>query len=137
LNFGPNVIVKEMNVKESYYEVLAKYNKPIAYTSHLSKLLGFVLGSIQGFHYDKYWKRREYVINPQKGNKLLKLYYLFWVKKVDARNHCAFGTSYNRGALFKTPPVLEHGPNGIIVGDDARIGSKCYLYQQVTIAWGG
>lgn len=126
-----------MKLKDSYNEVIAKYNKPIAYTSFLSKLLGYVLGSMQGFHYDKYWKRREYVINPQKGNKLLKLYYLYWVKKVDARNHCSFGTSYNVGALFKTPPILEHGPNGIIIGHDAKIGANCSIFQQVTIAWGG
>lgn len=56
---------------------------------------------------------------------------------MDTKNHCSFGTSYNHGALFKTPPLLPHGPNGIIVGHDAVIGANCLMFQQVTIAEGG
>ena len=126
-----------MNLKDSYAEVLAKHNKPKEISSRLGRILNYLLESIQGFHYKKYWKRRDYVINPNKGNKLLKVYYLFWIKRVDAKNHCSFGTSYNHGALFKTPPLLPHGPNGIIVGHDAVIGANCLMFQQVTIAEGG
>ena len=35
------------------------------------------------------------------------------------------------------PPYLPHGPNGIIVGSDAKIGRGCIIYHQVTIAGGG
>ena len=35
------------------------------------------------------------------------------------------------------PPYLPHGPNGIIVGFDAKIGAKVTLYHQVTIPAGG
>ena len=34
------------------------------------------------------------------------------------------------------PPLLPHGPNGIIVGHDCVIGSNCRIFQQVTIAHG-
>lgn len=126
-----------MSIIDSYNEVIAHFNKPYVYPSRLSRFLDFVLGTIQGFHYNKYWKRRSYVINPKCGNKFLKMYFLYWIKKVDARNHCSFGTSFNSGASFKTPPLLEHGPNGIIVGHDAIIGANCMILQQVTIAQGG
>lgn len=126
-----------MNLRDCFKEVISHYNKPYAYSTCLSKILDFLLGAIQGFHYNKYWKRREYVINPDHGNKVLKLYYLYWIKKVDARNHCSFGTFYNSGAIFKSPPLLEHGPSGIIVGHDAHIGKNCMIHQQVTIAQGG
>ena len=125
-----------MNIKKSYNEVITNYNKPYPYTTKLGMVLDYVLGSIQGFHYAKYWKRRNYVISPSCTNKLLKLYYLYWIKKIDAKNHCSFGTSYNSGARFKTP-LLEHGPSGIIVGHDAIIGENCMILQQVTIAQGG
>ena len=36
-----------------------------------------------------------------------------------------------------SPPNLPHGPNGIIVGGDVRIGRGCTIYHQVTIAGGG
>jgi len=31
---------------------------------------------------------------------------------------------------------LPHGPNGIIVGHDVKIGAQCTIYHQVTIAGG-
>lgn len=31
---------------------------------------------------------------------------------------------------------MPHGPNGIIVGSDAKIGKECIIYHQVTIAAG-
>jgi len=126
-----------MNISESYKEVLSNFNKPYVYHTWLGRLMDFVLGSIQGFHYSKYWRRRSYVIDSENKNSLLKLYYLYWIKKVDAKNHCSFGTSYNSGALFKTPPLLEHGPNGIIIGHDVIVGKNCSIFQQVTIAQGG
>lgn len=34
------------------------------------------------------------------------------------------------------PPNLPHGPNGIIVGYDVKIGNNCTIFHQVTIASG-
>ena len=43
------------------------------------------------------------------------------------------GTDLNAGAVFKTPPRLPHGLNGIIVSPYAKIGANAYIYHQVTI----
>lgn len=93
----------------------------------------FILSKIQHYDHIKYWKRREYVVNPAKKNKILKYYYLFYIKKCDAFNNCSFGTDINIGAEFKTPPTLKHGPKGIIVTPLAHIGSNCTLFHNVTI----
>lgn len=90
-------------------------------------------------HYDhkKYWSRREKVVNPDSGcNKLLKLYYLFYIKRVDSYWHCTFGTAYNTGSQFLTPPILWHGPNGIIMGYNVKIGRNCIICQRVTMGHG-
>lgn len=97
----------------------------------------WILARIHGYDHEKYWRRRSVVIDA--GNKtplLLKLYYLYWIKRIDARHHCSFGTNLHAGAFFATPPFLPHGPNGIIVGHDVRIGKQCIIYHQVTIAGG-
>lgn len=97
----------------------------------------WLMGIISGYRHAKYWRRREYVVNPAKKNVLLKLYYLFWIKRIDGRKLCSFGTNVNGGARFATPPLLPHGPNGIIVGHDVVIGRDVTILQQVTIAHGG
>lgn len=92
---------------------------------------------IQGYNHEKYWHRREIVVDPAKGNFLLKLIYLFYIKRVDARHHCSFGTNLNIGNSYVTPPNFPHGPAGIIVAPDVQIGANCRIYQQVTITGGG
>ena len=67
----------------------------------------------------------------------MKIYYLYYIKKVDAWHNCSFGTNLHSGAFFKSAPLLPHGPNGIIIGHDCVIGERCTIYQQVTIAHGG
>jgi serine acetyltransferase len=103
----------------------------------LPNLSLWFMSLISGYNHDKYWRRRSVVID--KNNKtplLIKMYYLIWIKRVDAKLHCSFGTSINYGAQF-LPPRLPHGPSGIIVGHDAVIGKDVVIYQQVTIAGGG
>jgi serine acetyltransferase len=63
-------------------------------------------------------------------------YYLFYIKRIDAKNGCSFGTNINSGLNFLSPPYLPHGPNGIVVGQDAKVGNGCIIYHQVTIAGG-
>lgn len=81
----------------------------------------YILSFIQKHNHSKYWSRREKVINPQYRNSILKLYYLYYIKKTDAYHNCSFGTNYNSGAIFKSPPHLPHGPKGIIVGHNVTI----------------
>ena len=93
---------------------------------------------IQHYNGVKYWRKRGIVVNgSNKTCRLLKLYYLLWIKRVDAHHNASMGTSLNAGAQFITPPHLPHGLNGIFVGHDAIIGSECTIFQQVTIAHGG
>lgn len=96
-----------------------------------------VMAFLYGYDHKKYWRRRAVVVDASnKTNPLLKIYYLLWIKRVDSKHHCSFGASYNFGYQYVTPPMLPHGPNGIIVGLDAKIGASCVIYHQVTIAGG-
>lgn len=95
------------------------------------------MGFIQGYNHEKYWRRREVVTNPNDRTALfIKLYYLYYIKKTDARWNCSFGTSLGSGAKFKSPPHLPHGPNGIIIGHHVEVGSGCTIYQHVTVTSG-
>lgn len=96
-----------------------------------------LLNYIQGYNHTKYWHRRSIVIDPHsKAPLILRLYYLIWIKKTDAKHLSSFGTNLGSGAQFASPPELPHGPNGIICGHDAKIGKNCRIFQQVTIAHG-
>jgi serine acetyltransferase len=48
---------------------------------------------------------------------------------MDAFNNSSFGTNYNSGASFKSPPILPHGLNGIIIGHDCTIGKNVIIHQ--------
>ena len=101
-------------------------------------IAAMLLKWIQHYNGVKYWRRRAIVVDgSNKTCRLLKLYYLLWIKRVDAHHNASMGTSLNTGAQFITSPHLPHGLNGIIVGHDAIIGRECTIFQQVTIAHGG
>lgn len=103
-----------------------------------SKVGKYLNDLIKGYNHKKYWKRRSIVIDPKsKKNKILKLYYLWWIKRIDAKFCCSFGTNYNSGSIFETPPILPHGPYGIICGHNWKVGKNCILYHQVTLAGHG
>ena len=93
-----------------------------------------IMGIVQHYDDDKYWRRREIVVNPKnKTCKLIKLYYLFYIKKCDAYNNASMGTDLNQGAVFETKPNLPHGLNGIIVHLKAHIGSNCVIWQHALL----
>lgn len=96
-----------------------------------------ILQRIQRFNYSRYFAMREKVINPEYKNKLLKFFYLYKIKKMDAFNNASLGTNINSGAIFKSAPLLPHGLNGIIIGHDVVIGRNVTIYHQVTIEHGG
>lgn len=106
--------------------------------SFQSKWGKYILSLIQHYNHNKYWTRRNIVVNPKDRTPLLlKFYYLLYIKRTDAFHHCSFGTNLNSGSISDSPPNLPHGPNGIIVGHDLHIGTNCTIFQQVTIAHGG
>ena len=100
-------------------------------------IMNSIVSFIIGYNYPKYWKRRQYVVNPESKNIIKKIYYLLYIKRVDAKHLSSFGTFLNSGTTFSTPPILPHGPNGIIIGHDAIIGKNVTIHQQVTIENGG
>lgn len=107
-------------------------------SSGLPRISKWMMSVFSGYNHEKYWRRRSLVVNPHaKVNPIVKMYYLLYIKRVDYRFLCSFGTSYNAGSQFVTPPRLPHGPNGIIVGHDAKIGANVTLFHQVTIPHGG
>lgn len=102
-----------------------------------NKLTKFVMHKIQHYNHQKYWKRRKEVVDiNSKKLKIIRMYYLYYIKKCDAYNNASMGTDLGKGAFFETPPLLPHHLNGIIVSHYARIGKNCTIFQQVTIAEG-
>lgn len=102
------------------------------------KIIHFLFTRIKHFHYDDYWRYRSIVTNKNnKTIRLIKLYYLYKIKRMDAFNNASTGTDLNGGAFFKSPPHLPHGLNGIIIGHDTVIGKNVTIYHQVTIMHDG
>ena len=103
-------------------------------------LIAWVKGLVQHYNHEKYWRYRKFVTSPESKGvypRIKKWLYLFYIKRCDAYNNSSFGTDMSAGALFKTPPKLPHGPNGIIISPYATIGKNCKIYQQVTIGDNG
>ena len=109
--------------------------KPFSFQSRIGRR---VMSWIQGYDHGKYWRRRAAVVDPDSGTWLpVKLWYLYYIKKVDARHGCSFGTNLNAGSRFDSPPLLPHGPAGIFIGHDLHFGTGVTIFQQVTVAHGG
>ena len=87
---------------------------------------------IQHYNPRKYWKYREIVTTSNK-NKLIKMFYLMKIKKMDAFNNASLGTNLDKSAVFKSSPCFPHGLNGIIISQFAQIGENNVIYHQVTI----
>ena len=96
-----------------------------------------IVALITGYNHQKYWQRRAYLLDPTKRNYIWKLYCFMYIKRVDAKHLSSFGTSFNTGSSWNTPPNLPHGLNGIIVGHDAICGSNITMFQRVTISQKG
>ncbi len=103
-----------------------------------NKIIKIIMGHVQHYYPEKYWRRRAIVVDPNNTTpKIIKLFYLYYIKKCDAFNNASLGTDLNQGAVFETPPDLAHGLNGIIVHLKAHIGKNAIIWQQVTIGSAG
>lgn len=97
-----------------------------------------IMGYVQHYNPEKYWRRREIVVDPtNKTPYLIKLWYLYYIKKCDAFNNASMGTDINQGAEFASRPSTPHGLNGIIIHLRAKIGKNAVIWQQVTIGSSG
>lgn len=70
-----------------------------------NKFVKKIMSYINHYDHEKYWRRREVVVNSNiKASIIKRLYFLFYIKKVDSYWHCSFGTNYLSGSKFSTPP---------------------------------
>lgn len=99
----------------------------------MNKLENSIRCIVQHYNPKKYWKFRQRVVSQNKYPKILKLVYLFYIKRCDAFNNASLGTHMGYGATFDTPPILPHGLYGIIVSHNAHIGRNVVILHQVTI----
>lgn len=98
---------------------------------YLRKLYAF----FSGFYPKKYWRRRDIVLD--KEEKMIKrLFCLFYIKRIDAKLHCSFGTNLNSNTKFMKPPSLVHGPSGIIIGYNAHFGKNVHIAPGVIVLHG-
>ena len=102
-----------------------RYNNRIAYSLY---------SLLFSYNEKKYWKLRQLVVDPEcKKSKVVKMLWLIYLKRTEAKNAASMGTALNAGAVFETPPELPHGITGIFVAHGARIGKNCLILQNVTI----
>ena len=76
---------------------------------------------------EKFWKRREDIINSKNSLKRLVLYIMY---QREMRKNCS-GIPIT--TYFKGVPDLPHGLSGIWISKNAKIGKNCTIFQQVTI----
>lgn len=101
----------------------------------------WMIGYVQHYHRDSYWKMREKVItyNP-KGSFIIdkikmgwNLWRLYRIKRIDAFNNASLGTNIGFGAHFDEIPSFPHGLYGIIITPYACLGKNVRIFHQVTI----
>lgn len=85
-------------------------------------------------HYNdkKYWNMKS-KLNNKKTSKIIKIYYLFRMKKMEAFNCASLGNRLSGGSYFCEKPNLPHGIKGIFITDTSEIGENVTIFQQVTI----
>ena len=99
-------------------------------------ITAFIRYRIQHFNPRKYWKRYFIVTNPKSHYpKLLRLLYLYYIKKCDAFNCASLGCNIGGGPVFSDIPNFPHGLNGIIIHPKSVIGKNVTIHQQVTLGY--
>lgn len=90
---------------------------------------------VQHYNPESYWRMRREVVDPEsKIPLILRIIYLYRIKRMDAFNNASMGTNLGSGAVFASPPRLMHGLNGQVISHYARFGRDCLIHQQVTVA---
>lgn len=103
----------------------------------LSRVERIIRPIIQHYNHEKYWKLREIVIDKNnKTCKLIKMFYLLRLKRMDAFNCASLGTHLNMGPSFGSIPNMPHGIRGVYLTHNAKIGKNATIHQHVTIGEG-
>lgn len=85
-----------------------------------------------GFNYDKYWNRRDRVFDL-KTPRILRAYYKFYLRRVDAKNGADINIIAENRDNFQSHPILPHGIKGIVIAGGVQIGNNVTISHQVTI----
>lgn len=73
-----------------------------------NKSVALIMHCVQHYNPTKYWKMRSEVVNPQSSvPKLVRLWYYYRIKRMDAFNNASMGTGFGSGACFLEPPRLS------------------------------
>ena len=83
-----------------------------------SKIKSIIVNNANGFNYDKYWSRHDKVFD-NKTPKILKLYYIYWLRKIDIKHSAHIYRILGGKNNFASHPILGHGLNGIIIAGGA------------------
>lgn len=103
----------------------------------LTPIQRFIRYRVQHYNPQIYWKRRNIVVDHQsRVPKIIKYYYLYYLKKCDAMNNASLGTHLGFGATFKAVPSFPHGLYGIVLSHNVSIGTGAVIFHQVTIGEG-
>ena len=101
----------------------------------MSKIISSYRNRIGHYNHEKYWKKRALVVDPKsKKSKIIKYFYLKYIKKCEAFNCAYISTRIGGGAIFKSARELPHGLNGIMIGDNVIVGENVTIMQRVSIS---
>lgn len=96
------------------------------------ELKQYIKSIAMGFNYDKYWNRRDKIFGS-KTPSIIKAYYKFYLRRVDAKNGADINIIAENGDNFQSHPILPHGIKGIVIAGGAKIGNNVTISHQVTI----
>lgn len=103
----------------------------------LTPIQQFIRCRVQHYNPRIYWKRRNIVVDHKsRVPKIIKYYYLYYLKKCDAMNNASLGTHLGFGATFKAVPSFPYGLYGIVLSHNVSIGEGAVIFHQVTIGEG-
>lgn len=85
-----------------------------------------------GFDYDRYWHRRDKVFDS-KTSCIIRAYYKFYLRRVDAKNGADINIVTELGNNFQSHPILPHGIKGIVIAGGTKVGKNVTISHQVTI----
>lgn len=106
----------------------------MAYNRYNNRITYSLYAFLFGYNEKRYWKLRQCVVDPEcKKPKFIKMLWLIYLKRTEAKNASSMGTALNAGAVFEAPPELPHGITGIFIAHGAKIGQNCLILQNVTI----
>lgn len=87
------------------------------------ELKQYIKSIAMGFNYDKYWNRRDKIFGS-KTPSIIKAYYKFYLRRVDAKNGADINIIAENGDNFQSHPILPHGIKGIVIAGGAKIGNN-------------